>query len=396
MEKDQSIATPCPSCESRNGFVFYRVPDVPVHSCVLLESEAEAQRFPRHRIELAFCRSCGFIYNAAFESNRVDYSQPYEDQQSFSATFDSFATDLARRLVSSYTLTGKTIIEVGCGKGDFLTLLCRLGDNHGIGIDPALREDRIPEDVAPRISCIRDYFGPQHTGLRGDFVCCRHTLEHVSDTLRFVTQVRELCDRNSRAPVFFEVPDTKRVLEEAAFWDVYYEHCSYFTTASLRHLFERAGFSVERVELAYGGQYLLLEGLPRNGIASASPDAREVHLLEEAVARFSGKVTERVRHWREKLESLSQAKKRVAIWGAGSKAVGFLTTLGAADQIGMLVDINPHRQGRYLPGVARRISAPEELREYRPDFVIVMNPIYRDEIAAQLRWWGLDPELMAP
>ena len=65
------------------------------------------------------------------------------------------------------------------------------------------------------------------------------------------------------AVVFFQVPDMKRILQERAFWDVYYEHCSYFTAGSLDRLFTRAGFDVTEVWREYGGQALMIAASPR-------------------------------------------------------------------------------------------------------------------------------------
>ena len=82
--------------------------------------------------------------------------------------------------------------------------------------------------------------------------------------------------------------------------------------------------------------------------------------------------------------------ERLAIWGSGSKCVAFLTTLGLSDEIGCIVDINPHRHGKFIPGPAKEVMPPEFLKEYQPATVIVMNPIYRDEIADMVRNMQLD------
>ena len=77
--------------------------------------------------------------------------------------------------------------------------------------------------------------------------------------------------------------------------------------------------------------------------------------------------------------------KRVALWGSGSKAVGFLSTLGCRDErVPFVVDINPRKQGTFLPGTGQQIVGPDAMIEYKPDVVIVMNPVYRDEIRRDL------------
>ena len=69
--------------------------------------------------------------------------------------------------------------------------------------------------------------------------------------------------------------------------------------------------------------------------------------------------------------------------------------LGDRDVVTRVVDINPHKQGKHLAGTGQRIVAPAALADDPPDLVVVMNPIYRDEIAADLARQGLTPELVA-
>ena len=75
--------------------------------------------------------------------------------------------------------------------------------------------------------------------------------------------------------------------------------------------------------------------------------------------------------------------------------MAFLTTLHAGEEIGGVVDINPHRQGWHMPGTGHKIVPPEFLRTYRPDNVIVMNPLYKEEIRRDLEAMGLSPEIEA-
>jgi hypothetical protein len=73
----------------------------------------------------------------------------------------------------------------------------------------------------------------------------------------------------------------------------------------------------------------------------------------------------------------------------------FLQAIGVKDEIAYVVDINPNKRATFLPGIGQEVVAPEFLTDYRPGLVILMNPIYRDEIWAMLRDLGLSPELVA-
>ena len=107
-----------------------------------------------------------------------------------------------------------------------------------------------------------------------------------------------------------------------------------------------------------------------------------------AVIRHCGSFAAAVAHsraaWRNRLRNWAAVGQRTVLWGSGSKAVAFLTTLGVHDEIEYVVDINPYRVGKFLPGTGQRIVAPAFLREYRPDNVVIMNPVYVREIEQEL------------
>ncbi len=385
----------CPACGSPEVTPFYEAGRIPVHSCVLVSSREEALSFPTGRIRLAFCAACGFIFNAAFDPSLLDYSQNYEETQGFSPRFMTFARDLAGRLIDRFDLRDKEVLEIGCGKGEFLVLLCELGGNRGIGIDPAYVPERLHSEAADRIEFIRDYYTDAYRHLRADFICCRHTLEHIPDVADFVGLVRTAIGER-RTPVFFEVPDTRRVLRELAFWDVYHEHCSYFTLGSLATLFRSSGFDVLDLATDFDDQYLLLGARPSsNGGGDPLPQEEGVAELAADVEHFRRNCEVEMKVWAERLDRWHREGRRVFVWGSGSKGVAFLTTLEVGDQVDRVVDVNPFRHGKFMIGTGHDIVAPQSLAGSPPDVVIVMNPIYMAEIRAQLEGMGLRPELVA-
>jgi SAM-dependent methyltransferase len=384
----------CPACGSHEITTFYQADRVPVHSCVLVSSREEALSFPTGQIRLAFCASCGFIFNAAFDPSLLDYSRDYEETQGFSPRFMAFARDLARRLIYRFALRDKEVLEIGCGKGDFLVLLCELGPNRGMGIDPAYVPERLHSEAADRITFIRDYYTEAYRRLGGDFICCRHTLEHIPDVADFVGLIRRAIGGRG-TPVFFEVPDTRRVLREAAFWDIYHEHCSYFTLGSLARLFRSCGFAVLHLEMDFDDQYLLLDGRPSSTTGRHFPQEEGVADLAAEVERFRRRVQAVVDGWRDRLNRWRREGRRVVVWGSGSKGVAFLTTLEVGEQVQCVVDVNPFRHGKFMIGTGHEIVAPESLVGAPPDVVVVMNPIYLDEIGGQLDSMGLRPESVA-
>lgn len=379
----------CPNCGAEDGYIFHRAPGVPVNSCLLLSDRSSAEAMATGDIDLAFCDTCAFVFNAAWESGATVYSDLYEETQVFSGTYRAYQQRLAEDLIGRYDLFGKDIVEIGCGKGAFLRLLCDMGGNAGVGYDPSFVPERA-EAGAARVTFRREYFSETTDQAPPDLVCCRMTLEHIAETQRFVRAVRRIASPERGTIVFFQVPDVRRILAEGAFWDVYYEHCSYFSPASLGYLFRSAGFEVLRMDSGYDDQYLTIEAYPAEPacVADARAGDGSLEQLARGAATFSEVASDAVAYWDSLIRTVSRAGGRIALWGSGSKAVAFLSAVRAGEDVEYLVDINPFRWGKFVPGTGKQIVGPEHLSRFPPDLVIAMNPIYRREIAADLVRYG--------
>jgi SAM-dependent methyltransferase len=375
--------------------VFFELPGVPVNSCLLVDSRDAALTFPRGDIALGFCGRCGFISNVAFRGELTEYSGRYEETQGYSETFNAFHRALASELVDRLGLRNKRILEIGCGKGEFLSLICRLGANQGIGFDPSYDDSRdiVGTDIDVRVR--KEFFDASSGREDADVVCCKMTLEHIADTAQFVRAARRALRPATASLAFFQVPESGRILRECALEDIYYEHCSYFTPGSLARLFRREGFDVQRMDIAYAGQYLTLEATLAGSTLTSQPLP-----LEEAVAQtasevhtFAARYRAQARQWSEFVEQRA-SEGPVLLWGSGSKAVAFLRAVECAGAIGSVVDINPYRRGHYMPGTGQAIVGPQDVAALAPRAVIAMNPIYREEIAAELQHRGVQVELV--
>ncbi len=384
----------CPACRSGKMEVFYHLDSVPSNSCILLDTEQNARDYPRGTIELGFCDSCGFISNTRFEQGLTEYSGRYEETQGFSPTFRAFHDRLARDLIERHDLHGKHVVEIGCGKGEFLHMLCAYGENEGLGFDPAYREDREQLIRGKRVEFVQDYFSDVYEVDKTDFVACKMTLEHIPEVQKFIVSIRESIHGHPDSVVFFQVPEAKRILSECAFEDIYYEHCSYFTPESLSLLFESVGFDVLDTSIEYADQYLTIEARYGTGEPASSAHI-DLAALKDMVATFPARVQAAIERWRDDVTERHMNGQKIVLWGSGSKGVSFLTTLRLQDEIEAVVDINPNRQGYFMAGTGHSIISPEQLREIKPDYVVVMNRVYTDEIRGNLSELGLSPEIGA-
>jgi SAM-dependent methyltransferase len=355
------------------------VTGVPVFCNVLWPTGEEAVEAPRGDVSLRFCSGCGMVHNAAFDPELVRYNPGYDNSLHYSPAFREFAGGLARRLIARHDLLGKRIVDIGCGKGEFLTLLCQGTGNHGVGFDPSY-DGRANGSGSGRVSFVREYYSEEHAARTpADFICCRHVLEHLDDPARLLRTLER-----TPATLYFEVPDGGYMLREAAIWDVIYEHASYFTAPALRRLFEGFGFETLDLDSAFGGQYLYIEAARKGRPARPLGDAGAEE-LEPLAARFRRRFAEKVGSWEARLAELRAGGRRVALWGAGSKGVTFLNVVPGGDGVPLVVDLNDRKQGRFVPGTGQQIRPPAALRTDPPDVVLAMNPLYVEEIRATLR-----------
>jgi hypothetical protein len=388
---ETSIANkPCPSCAGAHAIPFFRVAATPVTCTSIFDSTEQARAVPSGPVDLAVCPACGLIYNTAFDSARAQIGARYESSQAASAHFGAFARDLARTWVKRHALAGRTVLEIGCGQCDFLRLLLDTGVRHGIGVDP-LAPTPPPADGA-RLEIQQRLFDDTTLDIEAKAAVCRHTLEHIDDVDGFLQALGRWAARDSERVVLFELPATERLLDDRGFWDVYYEHCNYFTARSLTHAFERAGFEVLRCEPTYGDQYLLLEARAA-ATRELAPQRRGVADIVTRCAEFAREVAAAVDRCGHRLRAMSASGGPIVLWQGAAKTVGFLAAIPDRDRVHCAVDLNVQRHGRYLPGTGLAVIAPEALRALRPAHVVLMNPVYRDEVRAMLDRLGVAARL---
>jgi 2-polyprenyl-3-methyl-5-hydroxy-6-metoxy-1,4-benzoquinol methylase len=370
----------CPVCGSMKLIVFFEFRDFPAHCNLLWQSQKTARDCQKGDIELAFCPNCSFIFNIAFEPALFEYSQAYDNSLHFSPIFKEYAQSLAARLIERHDLYNKDIIEIGCGKGYFLNLICNLGNNRGVGFDPSYIDQR-NNKIKKQVKFIQDYYSEKYSIYQGDLIVSRHVLEHIPNPKDFLNIIRSSIGNSINTHVFFEVPNALQTFRRLFIWDIIYEHFSYFTPVSLTHIFSSSNFRICELAEEFDGQFLSINASPDHNrkLNSLGNQQKELKEIASDIASFPNNYYIKVERCRNKLNQIEDQGKRIVLWGAGSKGVTFLNTFKKAN-IDHVVDINPNKQGMYIPGTGQSIVPPEYLKEYKPEVIIIMNPIYKNEI----------------
>ncbi len=390
----------CPVCDAAGAEQFLFRPAVPVHQNLLFTDAAAAQGMKRGTLDMRCCSACGFVFNAAFDPALVDYGPAYENSQDCSLAFNNHLDGLVDHLVTANGVRNGRVVEVGCGKGVFLKKLLAHPENHSdaVGFDPSyLGEERVG-----RVRFVKDFYSPA-TAVPADVVVCRHVIEHVPEPLELLRTVRAGVGESGTTRVFFETPCVEWILHNRVPWDFFYEHCSLFTASSLALALERAGFAVTDVRHVFGGQYLWAEAV-NSSESESEPERQRGRTEEEYLAgartrkkcqlarAFAATERERVLRWDSLLTNLA-ARGPVLVWGAGAKGVTFCNLADPdLSRITAVVDVNPAKQAKFLPGTGHPIVSPAWATQAAA--VLVLNPNYVAEVRATVEQLGSRAEVI--
>ena len=331
--------------------LIYQQSNYPVFQNRTYGSRDEARSCVRGNIRIVEDLKTGLVYNAAFDPALIVYDAQYQNEQAHSSHFRSHLNTVAEIVLAQLGREG--LVEVGCGKGYFLEML-QQADATISGFDPAYEGDN------PAIQ--RCCFGPG-VGVRCEGLILRHVLEHVPDPYSFLAALR---DTNSgQGLIYIEVPCLDWICKEQAWFDIFYEHVNYFRLADFHRMFGQVIASGR----LFSGQYLYVVA----DLASLRAPQIDLH----GPVDFHG-------DFMRDLEALKRDRNRpFVVWGGASKGVIFsLLCERAGYPVDRVIDINPAKQGRYLPATGLEVMPVEAgLAGLSPGTTIyVMNPNYLEEI----------------
>lgn len=385
--------TKCPVCGSDQQKSVVTLIDVSLHCNILSLSKNESLNAPKGTIELVMCLQCSHYYNAAFEAKLVEYSDGYEATLFHSKSYQKFARETVEYLINRYDIKGKSALEIGCGDGQYLSLISSMGENRCLGLDPGRS---FPEaNVNDSVKLRTDYFKSDTLTEPFDLFVCRHVLEHLECPSHLLSEVSASLDKNPSAVLYFEVPNALFTIKEMGIWDLIYEHFSYFTPYSLKRIFSQHSLAALKLSVTYHGQFLSVESRKTDNESKDSYwSSVEKTDLVSATDAFKVRFHEVISHWQSAIKNWQQEQKKVVIWGTGSKGVTFLNLVDPDQYIVAAVDINPDKSGKFVAGTGHPVILPSALKDIQPDVVVIMNSIYVQEIATEVSNMNLQPTIL--
>ena len=374
----------CPVCGGKDIWNFFEAANVPVRDGLLWDSAREAAAAPTGHLRLSICRTCFYIGNEddrpdTASSDRCDFSLQH------SPSFRRFVRALAASLIERYGLKKTTVLDVGSGDGFFLRTICSMGRNAGVGIEPGFVQDTSPDEA---VSIIRDRFSEKLAArTRFGLIACRHVLSEIHQPKELLLSIRRGI-RDPACVVYLEVPNAAHTFEQRLFWNLVYEHRSWYLPEGLMNLCLVAGLEVRDIRASWKREYLSAVAM-RTASGSGRRQRRFATASLEGLQSFRAEWSRTVEQWQARLAAWRRSGVRVVAWGAGARAVTFLGGFDCRGLIDVVIDVNPIRQGKYLPVSGLRVEPPSFIRTFKPDVILITNPTYKSEIQAHVARLGV-------
>jgi 2-polyprenyl-3-methyl-5-hydroxy-6-metoxy-1,4-benzoquinol methylase len=312
-------------------------------------------------LEVCQCSGCGLVQ---LSNNPVPYYKDVIRAAAFSKEMKDFRSKQFGSFIQKYSLKGKKIIEIGCGRGEYLSIMQKSGvEAYGVEYSP----DSVSQCVKNGLKVSRGFIQSRTDWLNDapfDAFFILNFLEHLPDpnsTLRGI-HINLIDD----AVGLVEVPNFDMILRKILFSEFIGDHLFYFTKETLSTTLKLNGFEIIECNEVWH-DYIISAVVKKRKMLDIS------HFYEYQ-AKIKNEIEEYVRSF-----------KKVAIWGAGHQALAVISLLNLADKIKYVVDSAAFKQGKYTPATHIPIVSPNALDSDPVDAVIVMAASYSDEVARIIR-----------
>lgn len=344
------VMSPCPLCSRPTADEMFELRNSPRLQNKLLRTRPEAMAAERVTARYLHCPACHFAFNPDFDASTVDYAKYYNGQLE-SPSYRRYVDQLAVDLASACGLgPSSRVLEVGCGSGYFLSRIrAATGSNDILGFDPTYRGQH-GVDAHVR----RAFFDGREIDRPFDLVVFRHSLEG----LLHIASLDELISRatSPSSRLYFEVTDLDQLLADRNPSLLFYEYYRYFSARAADIFLRRLGFRLHQLWSLFAGTYLGI-------IARSAPASMELNGAYR------------------NLEEVVRSHRKVIVWGTSGRCISMLSHLGWDERVVSFgVDIDPEKQGMFLPVTGQRVLTPAEAVAFAPDLVIVANDVYAAEI----------------
>jgi SAM-dependent methyltransferase len=391
----------CRFCGAPLQSVFADLGSSPLANSYLPPERVNAME-PFYPLRALVCERCFLVQLEEFETPERIFSD-YAYFSSYSSSWLEHSRRYAEQMTERLHLDGDShVVEIASNDGYLLQFFAERGVSV-LGVEPAANVAEVA--VEKGIATVVEFFGEdvarRLAGERpADLLLGNNVLAHVPDLNDFVAGMKVLL--RPGGVITMEFPHLMRLIEENQWDTIYHEHFSYFSFLTVGAVFAKHGLRLFDVdELPTHGGSLRIYGAHADDPERPETDAARKLARRERDAGFERldtylgyglRVEEDKRAILSFLIELKRQGLRIAAYGAPAKGNTLLNYCGVRrDFIDCTYDLNPHKQGHFLPGSHIPIRSPEQLREDRPDVVVILPWNLKDEIVEQLQFvreWG--------
>lgn len=309
---------------------------------------------------LVQCPMCSLVQ---LDCDPVDYYRKVIRAGGGSSTMKELRRSQYKRFYDYFNLKGKKIIEIGCGKGEFLSIWDEF-DVYASGIEYSKELTDLGRKNGMNI--FNDFIDdPKQTimGAPYDAFCQFNFLEHQPNPNEMVKGIYNNLTEDGVGLV--TVPSLEYILEHNGYYELISDHIAYYSEYSLKLLFEKNGFEVCEIR-------------------SVNRDTHEVLVKKRRRLEIYNWVKNYDNLKSEINEFLSKFPK-VAVWGASHQGFTLISSMEIGDRLEYIIDSAKFKQGRYAPASHVKIVAPDYFHESPVDSILIVAPGYTDEINNLIR-----------
>jgi SAM-dependent methyltransferase len=349
------------------------------------------------------CEACWLVQTEDFANADQLFDAGYAYFSGYSSTWLEHSQRYVRDMVARFELDATShVVEVAANDGSLLQYVQALGIPC-LGIEPTASTAAAAR--AKGLPIVEEFFGARlgrelASGAQADLIAANNVLAHVPDINDFVAGFTALLKPDGVAT--FEFPHLLRLVAEHQFDTIYHEHFSYLSLTAVERIFASNGLTVFDVEelSTHGGSIRVFA--QRADAGKRGRDGRVADLLQReeragirTSAYYAGfqATSERVKNdFLRFLLDANRDGRRVAAYGAAAKGNTLMNFAGVRpDLVSFVVDANPAKQGKFMPGSRIPIVSEERLRRDRPDFVVILPWNLRAEVVGAIEYitdWG--------
>ena len=393
----------CRFCQSDLKDIFIDLINSPASNSFLTKEQLDEPEtfFP---LKVYTCRKCFLVQIAEYKKSDSIFNDEYVYFSSYSNSWLKHAKAYTEKMVERFSLGAESqVVEVASNDGYLLQYFLEKGIPV-LGVEPTTNT----AEVAKRkgIETITRFFGTPlakeliANGRKADLLIGNNVLAHVPDIVDFVTGMKIVL--NTTGIITMEFPHLMQLVDHNQFDTIYHEHFSYLSFYTVKQIFESAGlelFDVEELQ-THGGSLRIYAKHKDDGTHVVSNNVKK--LLEKEAGRgmnrfdyYTGFQEKALRAKLEFTHFLIEQKtegKSIAGYGAAAKGNTLLNFCGIkSDLIAFVVDANPHKQNKFLPGSHIPVVNEDYMKKAKPDFVVIFPWNLKEEIMKQLDYiaeWG--------